>query len=115
MNKCSYIRVYIYPMRKVKRNISSEKMAKVAMLLKTISHPVRLQILEALEEQEPLDVSSIRGCIDIQVEQSMLSHHLIKMKDKGVLQSFKEGKSVYYSLRDRQVLKIFDCMEKCKL
>lgn len=114
MNKCSYV-VLCLCMPKVKRNISTMKMAKVASLLKTISHPVRLQILEALEVSEPMDVKTIRDSIDIEVEQSMLSHHLIKMKDKGVLQSNKEGKSVFYSIRDRQVLKIFDCMEKCDL
>ena len=115
MNKCSYICVIKLIMLKLKRNISVDKMQKVAILLKTISHPVRLQILEVLEEREPLDVTTIRENIEIEVEQSMLSHHLIKMKDKGVLQSQKDGKSVYYSLRDRQVLKIFDCMEKCDL
>lgn len=98
-----------------KRNISIQKLEQVAHVLKTISHPVRLQILEVLEEEEPLDVTTIRERISITVEQSMLSHHLIKMKDKGVLQSVKEGKSVLYSLCDRQILKIFDCMEKCDL
>lgn len=109
MNKCSYI----YAMKTTKRNLSIEKLALVAKVLKTISHPVRLEILEVLEEEEPLAVATIKERIETVVEQSMLSHHLIKMKDKGILSSTKEGKYIFYSIVDRQVLKIFDCMEKC--
>jgi len=45
----------------------------------------------------------------------MMSHHLSKMKDNGVLSSEKKGKQVYYRITDRQLLNIFDCMEKCNL
>ena len=100
-------------MQNTKRNLSIQELAKVAEVLKAISHPVRLEILEVLEVAEPLTVSDIREKIEIEVEQSLLSHHLIKLKDKGVLQSFKKGKNSYYSICDRQVLKIFDCMEQC--
>ena len=79
--------------------------------LKTISHPVRLEILETLEMEEPLAVSTIRARIKAQVEQSMLSHHLIKMKDNGILISYKKGKHIFYSIADRQVLRIFDCID----
>ncbi|MGB1248921.1 MAG: ArsR/SmtB family transcription factor [Chitinophagales bacterium] len=100
-------------MKLTKRNLSIEKLAMVANVLKTISHPVRLEILEVLEVEEPLSVAIIKEKIETEVEQSMLSHHLIKMKDKGILASKKQGKYIYYSIIDRQVLKIFDCMEKC--
>ena len=45
----------------------------------------------------------------------MMSHHLAKMKDNGVLISEKIGKQVYYKIFVRQLLSIFDCMEKCDL
>ncbi len=86
---------------------------KVADILKTIAHPVRLSILEALEGNPELTVSSLIEHTGI--EQSLLSHHLIKMKDKGVLKSQKEGKNVIYSLEDPHILSIFECMEKCSI
>lgn len=95
------------------RNLDIEKMMKVAEVLKTIAHPVRLDVLRILESNDGLSVADIRERIGVEVEQSMLSHHLIKMKDKGVLTSVKEGKQIYYSIVDRQMLKIFDCMENC--
>lgn len=74
---------------------------------------MRLEILKVLEQQESLDVSTLRERLAIEVEQSMLSHHLIKMRDNGILDSEKRGKSVFYTIAERQVLQIFDCMEKC--
>ena len=53
--------------------------------------------------------------IGIGCEISMMSHHLSKMKDNGVLISEKKGKQVFYSIADRKLLSIFDCMESCDL
>ncbi len=97
------------------RNIDVETIQHMADILKTIGHPIRLKVLEALEQEEPLCVSQIQERLPMEAEQSLLSHHLIKMKDKGVLASEKSGMHVFYRLRDRHLLKIFDCMEKCEL
>ncbi|MGD1839369.1 MAG: ArsR/SmtB family transcription factor [Thermonemataceae bacterium] len=101
-------------MKETKRNFSAEKLQKVAKILKTIAHPVKLEILEVLEEEEPLDVSTICARIGIECEISMMSHHLSKMKDNGILTSEKRGKQVFYKIADRYLLNIFDCMEGCE-
>ena len=44
---------------------------------------------------------------------SMMSHHLAKMKDNGVLTSEKHGKQVFYSIANRNLLNIFNCIENC--
>lgn len=88
-------------------------MLRVAEILKAIAHPVRLSILELLGENTALTVSEIQSYTSI--EQSLLSHHLIKMKDKGVLKSYREGKNHYYQLTDAHIIQIFSCMEKCSL
>ncbi|MDA7708405.1 metalloregulator ArsR/SmtB family transcription factor [Flavobacteriaceae bacterium] len=102
-------------MKSTKRQFSVLKLQQVAKILKTISHPVKLEILEVLESNEPLDVGSICDKIGINCEISMMSHHLSKMKDNGVLVSEKKGKQVFYKIADRQLLSIFDCMEGCDL
>ena len=89
-----------------KKNI--KKLTKVADTLKVVSHPVRLQIIEVLGVHEFLTVSEIKKTIGVAVEQSMLSHHLIKMKDTGVLTSRKKGKYNFYSLSSRQILKVLE-------
>lgn len=95
------------------RNIKPEQLLRASEILKAVGHPTRLEILELLEVHESLSVSSIQGSLRVQVEQSMLSHHLIKMKDKGVLKCEKRGLNMYYSLVDKKILRIFDCLENC--
>lgn len=102
-------------MKVTKRNISSSKLQAVAKILKTIAHPVKLEILEVLETEEPLDVSTICARIGADCEISMMSHHLAKLRDNGIVTSEKIGKQVYYKIADRHILSIFDCMESCDL
>ncbi len=106
---------YICAMKQTKRQLSIEKLQFAAKTLKTIAHPVKLEILEVLETEEPLDVSTICERIGIDCEISMMSHHLAKMKDNDILSSVKKGKQVFYSIKNKQILKIFDCLKKCEL
>lgn len=85
----------------------------MADILKAISHPLRLEVLELLEEKQPQSVGELLEQID--VEPSLLSHHLTKMKDKRILESFRDGRNIYYHLAFKEVTKIFDCMENCDL
>lgn len=91
--------------------INKEKLEKAAYILKTVAHPTRLAIVDLLRLNERLSVNEIGDTLD--VEQSLLSHHLITMKLKGILRSEKEGQSVYYSLKERDVTKLIDCIEHC--
>lgn len=100
-------------MKETKRKFSLENLQAVAKVLKIIGHPTRLEILEILEEEEPLDVGTICSRLGSPCETSMMSHHLAKMKDNGILTSEKAGKQVYYKIADRHILNIFDCMGNC--
>lgn len=94
-----------------KRKIKLEKLEKMAEILKAISHHYRLEVLEVLEGNGELSVAQILEQINI--EQSLLSHHLNKMKDKGILSSRREGRNIYYHLAFKDITKLFDCMEQC--
>lgn len=96
-----------------KIKVDPERLKRVAEILKTIAHPVRLSIIESLQEKKQLTVKEIQEITKI--DQSLVSHHLIKMKDKGVLTSERAGKNIYYSLVDRHITSIFSCMEECTL
>ncbi len=88
-------------------------LAKIAEVVKTIGHPQRIEIIEVLRTFPSLTVHEIQDKMRTKIEQSLLSHHLIKMKDKGILISNKEGASVYYSLRVREILRLLECLENC--
>ena len=86
---------------------------KVAFVLKTIGHPVRLQIIEHISKNKQMSVNQI--CETLGLEQSLISHHLSNMKLKGILDCTKDGKNRYYHLALNEVLNVISCMHKCKL
>ena len=71
--------------------------------LKTLAHPVRLEIIEYLREGEKY-VGDIVSYISI--GQSNVSRHLAALKNAGVLNSRQEGSNVYYSVGDERVFRV---------
>ena len=82
----------------------SEKLDRVADLLKILAHATRMRIVLILSKQGQVSVSAIQT--QLRIEQSLVSHHLVKMKDKGILNSERRGKEVYYSLSDPTLISI---------
>lgn len=90
---------------------SKQKMEKAAYILKTVAHPVRLAIIDLLNQQGEMGVNDI--CKALDCEQSLISHHLINMKLRGILQSHKDGLNVYYDLKEKEIVKLLQCIENC--
>lgn len=90
-----------------------KELERVAYILKAVAHPIRLQIVDILSQGEKLSVTEIYESLE--TEQSLTSHHLTKMKDRGILGQMKEGKHVYYFLTDKNITGIIDCIEKCSV
>jgi predicted transcriptional regulator len=91
--------------------INKVKLEKAAYILKAVAHPIRLAIIQLLEKNEHVSVNEI--CETLACEQSLISHHLINMKLRGILQSNKEGLNMYYSLKERDVTNLIKCIENC--
>ncbi|RZK32030.1 MAG: transcriptional regulator [Hymenobacter sp.] len=71
---------------------------RVAELLKVLAHPIRLKIINLLSQHRELNVTAVQE--QIAISQSLASHHLNKMNDKGILTKVRGGKEHYYSLAD---------------
>lgn len=66
-----------------------------AELLKVLADETRLAVMRALMDG-PKHVSQINE--RLQVEQSLLSHHLRVLRESGLVTSRRDGKAVLYSL-----------------
>ncbi|MBR7723245.1 ArsR/SmtB family transcription factor [Hymenobacter properus] len=95
----------------VDMGLSVEKMEKVAFILKTTAHPTRIAIVQLLAATDSLSVTDISEKLN--VEQSLLSHHLSGMKLKGILSSTRDGKNIYYALKMREVIDVIQCLAAC--
>ncbi len=91
--------------------LTAEQADRAANILKALAHPIRISILDYLDEGKKLNVKEIHELLGI--EQSTTSHHLGILKDKGVLSSKREGKNTYYYIKDENLSKIIECLSKC--
>ena len=90
----------------------AEKLERIAFILKTVAHPLRLGIVHLLEQHPRLSVSEI--CTMLGSEQSLTSHHLQNMRLKGLLSVKRDGRSMLYSLKERDISLIIECLENCQ-
>jgi len=90
-----------------KNNI--EKYKVQANILKALAHPTRLFIINELANKE-LCVNEITAMVG--VDASTISNHLSLLKNAGVVQDEKRGKSVFYSLKAHCVLNFFNCIQQ---
>jgi DNA-binding transcriptional ArsR family regulator len=71
--------------------------------LKAIAQPTRLKILYFLKDGEQCQCKIIPK---IKEDQSNISRHLTHMRDLGILESRREGVSVYYKIKDKRVFRL---------
>ena len=70
---------------------------KDSEVLKALSHPLRLKILEIIFDHE-ICVNELSSSLDI--SQPTSSHHLAILKNSEIVFSRKIGSKVYYSIKD---------------
>jgi len=88
-----------------------EQLEKAASMLKAIAHPMRISILNHLDNGKRLSVTQIHETLDI--EQSTASHHLGILRDKNVLVAKREGKNTFYSIKFERLNTLIECISKC--
>lgn len=84
-----------------------EDIQQAAQAMKAIAHPLRLQILCVLGDQEV----SVQDIVDqVGTSQSNISQHLAILREKGVLTTRKNANRVFYRVGDLRVLKLVGMM-----
>jgi len=79
------------------------------LFFETISHKLRLRIIDLLREK-PLTVSEISNRLN--QEQSKISHNLKKLNDCNFLTFEKKGKNRIYSLNKETIVPLLKLVEK---
>ncbi|WP_291856074.1 helix-turn-helix transcriptional regulator [Marinilabilia sp.] len=95
------------------KDLDANQLDRAASMLKAIAHPMRIAILNHLEDGKRLTVTQIHNLLNI--EQSTTSHHLGILKDKGVLASQREGKNTFYFLKHDSLRNIVECVSRCSV
>lgn len=95
------------------RQIPFEKLAYASEMLRVLSHPVRLRLVELLDlvEEGEMPVGDLVQAT--RVPQPTVSQHLNAMRIRGLLKSRRQGGQVFYALAHPQVRKVLDCVRDC--
>ena len=84
-----------------------EHIELAARSLKAIAHPLRLKILCVIGEEE----ACVQQIVDaVGTSQSNISQHLAILREKGVLQTRKDAKRVFYRVTDQRTLQLVSLM-----
>ena len=76
-----------------------------AEFFRVLGHPARVRILELLREGEK-SVGELQG--ELQLDSSGTSQHLGVLRRQGVLESRREGTSVFYRVRDPRMFELLE-------
>lgn len=86
------------------RLATHEELEYMVQTFKIFGDPSRLKIINALIEDE-LCVHEISELM--QMSQPAVSHQLRQLKQAHVVNSRRDGKHIYYSLKDEHVIQIY--------
>lgn len=96
----------------MKREIEQlEHLKKAAKVLKIISHPIRLALVNILLNAEKLSVGEIQKRIG--VSQSMTSQHLAALKSVGIVVCEKQANVCFYYVENKHINKLLNCVNQC--
>jgi ArsR family transcriptional regulator, virulence genes transcriptional regulator len=81
-----------------------EQLKKAALTLRAINHKVRQQILNLIFLNKEITVSEIY--YQLKLEQSLTSSHLALLRKAGIVNTRREGQSIYYSINHGRIAEI---------
>jgi len=93
------------------KEIRPDTIVDATEMLKAIANPLRIRILSLLYYAREMSVTDIQN--ELETEQSLLSHNLRIMKDRGILAIRKLGKNCYYSLKHKKLYQVVECVSEC--
>ena len=82
---------------------------KTAMILRSLNHKLRQQLLKLIDEHKKITVTEIY--VKLRLEQSVASQHLAIMRRSGVLLAKRDGKFIHYSINYSRLKEISKFVE----
>jgi DNA-binding transcriptional ArsR family regulator len=88
--------------------MSLDQMEQAAGCLRVLAHPHRLRIIEMLLQDRYTVGELAEAC---GIPSHMASEHLMLMKRCGFLESTREGRKAYYSVKEPHLSSIMACIQ----
>ena len=85
------------------------KCDEVSRMMKSLSHPVRLKILCQITNADKTVCQLAEFC---EISQSAMSQFLSRMREEGIIDSKKQGTTVYYKICNAKIQKLMLAITK---
>lgn len=95
----------------MKPRIDIRKLEYATEMLKAVVHPTRIAIIDLLDQYGELTVTQMSEVLA--VSHALMSHHLLDMKNKGILKSRRDGQRKYYAIQTSSILSVLRCIDHC--
>lgn len=90
--------------------LDARVLADAAEMIRVLGHPVRLRIVECLEDGERT-VSDLQEALAS--TQAAVSQQLARMRSAGIVKGRRDGVNVWYSIADERVVQMLNCLRHC--
>lgn len=87
------------------------KLKKVSQMMKVLSNPGRLLVVDLLMDKTGMTVGDIAE--ETHLSQSNASQHLKALEQAGILYSERDGKSIRYAIGHRGIARLMVCVDDC--
>lgn len=91
--------------------MSDEKIEFATKMFKLLGHPLRLRIVELLDNEGERTVNEIAEIT--QTPQPSVSLYLNKLRDSGLLKSRRDGSQIYYDISEEKLPTLLNCLRGC--
>ena len=82
---------------------------KSSLILRSINHKLRQQIIKLLDEFQKMTVTEIY--VKLRLEQSVASQHLAILRRAGIVSTSRDGKFIYYSVNYTRLAEVVQFVE----
>ncbi len=83
---------------------------KASLVLRSLNHKLRQQIIKIIDESNKLAVTEIY--VKLRLEQSVASQHLAILRKAGIVTTKREGKFIYYTINKQRVESVKEFVSK---
>jgi DNA-binding transcriptional ArsR family regulator len=81
--------------------INNQNLKKAALVLRSLNHKLRQQILSLIDSEKKITVTEIY--VRLRLEQSVASQHLAILRRSGVVITQRDGKFIYYTVNHKRI------------
>lgn len=82
-------------------NIDYHSIKKASLILRSLNHKLRQEILKIISEENKITVTEIY--VKLRLEQSVASQHLAILRKAGIVSTQREGKFIYYTINTSRI------------